>query len=280
MLRLLGPAVLAALSFCLGPVQAKPERIVSVDFCADQYVLKLAEPERIAALSHEARAAYSYMRAQAAGHRQVAPRAEDVLALRPDLIVRSYGGGPGAERFFERAGAPVLQLAFSASVADMAQELRRVGAVLGEPARAEAAAREVDARLAAVEAGEGEVSALYMTPGGVTAGPGALVHDLMQVAGLMNFQTEAGWRPLPLERLASEAPDIVLAAFFASHAEARYYWSAARHPLARKTLRTRPSVALPGAWMACGGWFLIDAVEAMARAARAAPAASAAAHVP
>ncbi|MCG8441008.1 MAG: ABC transporter substrate-binding protein, partial [Caulobacterales bacterium] len=88
------------------PAPERPARVVSLDFCADQYVLKLVERQRVLALSPDATREFSYMRAEAAGVRSVRPRAEDVILLEPDLVVRSYGGGPNAAAFFERAGVP------------------------------------------------------------------------------------------------------------------------------------------------------------------------------
>ena len=107
---------------------------------------------------------------------------------------------------------------------------------------------------------------LYMTPAGVTAGEGTLVHELFVAAGLRNFQDRPGWNPLPLERLAYERPDLIAAAFFESKTNHVDNWSAARHPVARAQLRELPVVALEGSWTSCGGWFLLDAVEALATA--------------
>jgi iron complex transport system substrate-binding protein len=107
-----------------------------------------------------------------------------------------------------------------------------------------------------------------MTPAGVTSGPGTLVHEMMNAAGIDNFQTEEGWRPLPLERLAYERPDLVAAAFFGVGTNHPDGWSAARHPVARAQLAERPRVDLEGAWTACGGWFVLDAVEALAGGGR------------
>ena len=70
-----------------------PRRIVSLDYCADQYVLKFADREDILALSPDAGKRFSYMRAAAEGIPTVRPRTADVLALQPDLVVRTYGGG-------------------------------------------------------------------------------------------------------------------------------------------------------------------------------------------
>lgn len=248
------------------PVQ--PVRVVSLDYCADQYVLKLLPRARILAVSPDAGAPFSYMRAAAHGVPQVRARAEDVLLLKPDLVVRSYGGGAEAERLFAHAGVPVLQLGYAGDLEGVRRVLLETAAGLGVPRRGAALAADMDARLARLQAREGGATALYMTPGGVTTGPGTLVDAMLRAAGLRNFQREAGWRPLPLERLAYARPDVVAAADFAGGFTAPDRWSAARHPLARAQLAERPVVPLPGAWTACGGWFILDAVEALAGAGR------------
>ncbi len=262
-------AAWSALTAC-GPAErggpeppARPMRVVSLDFCADQYVLKLIDGERILAVSPDADASYSYMRDAAEGLATVRPLAEDVLLLKPDVVVRSYGGGPNASAFFARAGIPVVQVGWASDFDGVRRVLQDMGAALGETARARTAAMDMDRRLAAIRP-RAEQTALYMTPGGVTAGPGTLIDALLQAAGLRNFEREPGWRDLPLERLAYEAPDMVAAAFFDEDQNHETHWSAARHPLARAQLRDRPTVSLQGAWTACGGWFLLDAAEALA----------------
>ncbi|MBT7370287.1 MAG: ABC transporter substrate-binding protein, partial [Gammaproteobacteria bacterium] len=80
--------------------------VVSLDYCADQYVLKLLSADRIKALSPDAVREFSYMRQAALDHPSVKPTAEEVIARKPDLIVRTYGGGPNASHFFKRLGIP------------------------------------------------------------------------------------------------------------------------------------------------------------------------------
>jgi iron complex transport system substrate-binding protein len=303
------------------PVRAM--RVVSLDYCADQYVLKLVGRDRILALSPDATRDFSYMREAAKGLPKVAPRAEDVLVLKPDLVVRSYGGGADAGAFFARAGVPVLQLGYAEDLAGVRRVLVETAAQLGERARGERIAQEMDARVVrlsentfaptvpsvsrdvaqpwrsrpstsrhgrdvyperlAHQPGEGlgtkgeesntgsasmpasKPTMLYATPGGVTSGPGSLIHELIELAGYRNFQTEPGWHPLPLERLAYEKPDRVAMAWFGRRDYNPDQWSAARHPLMR-TASAHPAIGLEGAWTACGGWFVLDAAEAMARA--------------
>ncbi len=253
------------------PGQA-PRRIVSLDYCADQYVLRFARREDILALSPDAGKSFSYLRASAAGLRQVRPRTADVIALRPDLVVRSYGGGPGIEGALGRAGVPVLQVGYPDTLAAIRAEAVRMGAALGAPEQGQSVAADMDRRLAALAARPAtRRTALYTTPGGVTTGPGTLVHDMLVAAGLTNFQTRPGWNPLPLERLAYQRPDVVAASFVGADADYVDGWNAARHPVVTRQLAPVSVVAVDGAWTACGGWFVVDAVEALARAGKARP---------
>ncbi|MCY3595964.1 MAG: ABC transporter substrate-binding protein [Rhodospirillales bacterium] len=245
-----------------------PARVVSLDYCADQFVLKLADRERILAVSPDARRAFSYMRDAAAGLPVARPVAEDVLVLKPDLVVRSYGGGPTAAAFFARAGVPVLQVEWASDLNDVVGNIERVAEGLGVPGRGAELAADMKARLAAIAAAPGGARALYMTPAGVTAGPGTLIHDILAAAGLRNFQQAPGWHPIPLERLAYAQPDLVAAGFFDAMTGFTGAWSSARHPVARRQLGGQDVVFLEGAWIACGGWFVMDAVEALARPGR------------
>lgn len=244
------------------------KRIVSLDFCADQYVLKLADRADILALSPEAVMAHSYLRAEAAGLPSVRPLAEDAIALKPDLIVRSYGGGPNAEAFFERAGIPVLTVGWAGDIDAIKRVTLEMAEGLGHTARGDTLVAQIDARLAALPVFQTSQRVLYMTPTGVTSGGGTLIDELMSAAGAENFETRAGWHSLPLERLTGEQPDIVAASFFDAPSLGQDIWSAARHPLARQQIETLPVAELSGAWTACGAWFALDAVEALAGVAQ------------
>ncbi len=279
--------VLAALLGGCGPPQsgapdlseadeARPRRIVSLDYCADQYVLRFADRERILAVSPDAGRDFSYMRDQAAGLPSVRPVVEDVLVLRPDLVVRSYGGGPRAAAMFARAGVAVHTLHRAENFPSILRTITAAADALGAPEEGREVAAETRRRLDALRQAETPLrdrvqatrgSVLYMTPAGVTTGPGSLIHELLTAAGLDNFESRPGWLPLPLERLAYEQPDLIAVAFFGSQTDQPSAWSPGRHPLIRAQLAERPSVTLEGAWTACGAWFLLDAVEALARAA-------------
>ena len=90
-----------------------------------------------------------------------------------------------------------------------------------------------------------------------------MVHEMLAEAGYENFQTQPGWRSVDLERLAYEQPDLIAAAFFGkltSHPDA---WSPMKHPVAEKQLWSKTVVPIEGAWTACAGWPILDAIEAL-----------------
>lgn len=246
-------------------------RIVSLDFCADQYALELLPREQILALSPDARAAFSYHKTRAQNIPTVRPRAEDILALQPDLILRAYGGGPQAARLFEAAGIPVINIGWAHKLGgedagSVSAVMRQTARDLGQALKGEALIANYQSRLAQLETQTPSAqTALYMTPYGVTTGPGSLVDQLMTLAGFENFQSKPGWNPLPLERLTRKQPDYIITSFFDSHDNITANWSAMRHPIASKALSAHPELKLKGAWTSCGAWFLMDAAEALSR---------------
>ncbi len=237
--------------------------VVSLDYCADQFVLGLTNRDDILAVSPNAGSTFSYMRAAAHGLPIVRPRAEDVLALSPDLVVRSYGGGVNAQAFFQRAGVRVLQIRSANNLAEVRAMIRHAAHGLGAPERGELLINEMNQRIQAAQVYPPHTAALYVTPTGYTTGPGTLVHSLFTAAGLDNYHTRAGWHPIPLERLAYKIPDVVALATFGDSANHDDAWTAFRHPVARRTMGTVPAVLLDGATTSCGAWFVADAVVAL-----------------
>ena len=267
-------AGVALLCGCKAAQQAQPDviadaphRVVSLDYCADQFVIKLADRGDIAAVSPDAVRDFSYLRGQAVGLPTVQPSAEAVLALKPDLVVRSYGGGPELAGLLERAGVAVHQIGWGEDFDAVRTNVREAAAALGQAGRGEAVVGEFDRRLETL-AKAGPLATLYLTSGGVTTGAGSMVDRMMTAAGLTNFQTRPGWNPIPLERLALEKPAMTAAAFFDDADAANDRWSSARHPIVRQTMADGPQAILDGSTTACGGWFVMDAVEALAEAGR------------
>lgn len=242
---------------------AAPRRIVSLDYCADQFVLALADREQIAGVSHGAARDDSFFRARAHGLRQTRPSLEDVLSLRPDLIVRNWGGPWDAPAVYARFHVPVLHVGdvndFTAARAD----LIRAADAFGQHARGQALARDLDRRLARLRATAPAPPppVMYLSAGGAVAGRGVMMDAVIRAAGGRNVWTGDSWTVLPLERTVETPPALIALGFFDSGRERMNAWSPSRHPVLRHALANARTVGLPPASISCEAWYDIDAAE-------------------
>jgi len=246
-----------------GFAQADPAAptLVSLDYCADQFVLALADREQILAVSKDSERRFSHLRTKAAGIPKVRAAAEDVIALQPDVVVRSFGGDARALQFYERFGIRTVQLGYAEDVQGTADVLRAVAAEIGQGARAEALIAAMPG--AAPETGR---AALYVTPGGVSAGRGTMIGSIMARAGLTNANTGEGWTELPLERLVQAPPSLMLTAFFGFDDDATDRWSVSRHPVMQRLMAGAQVIAMDESRVSCPAWLVADAAQAIARA--------------
>jgi iron complex transport system substrate-binding protein len=248
-------ALLACLMASLpvsGETAGRP-RVVSLDYCADQFVLGLADHEQILAVSPHATRKFSYLRDRAEGLPQVRALAEDVIALKPDLVIRSWGGDARALDFYKRVGIEVVQIGYASDFDGAARVTREIAGALAQEERGETLTERLEAGTTS-----GEVEALYLTPGGVTAGQGTMVDAIMRAAGLENSIEKQGWVSLPLESLVQNPPDRVLSAFFGFDDDAASNWSLSRHPVMQSILRSADTTALDEARLTCPAWFVAD----------------------
>lgn len=261
-------AVLAA----TGWADAKP-RAVSLDYCSDQYLLKLADPDQIAAVSRGGDDDYSFMRDTAAPFPKIRPEIQEASALEPDLVLRQWGGGPAAATSFARFGADVVSLGYANDFDDVKANIRMAAKALQQNPRGEALIADLEKRLSVLAARpDTNIRALYVTPGGVTAGAQTMIDAIMNAAGVVNIAAAEGksyWPPLPAEQLILAPPELVVAGFFDTDAEQINHWSAARHPALRKMMQETPSIRLSADLLSCGAWYSVDAAEQLAAAAEA-----------
>ncbi|WP_428406906.1 ABC transporter substrate-binding protein [Hyphococcus sp.] len=253
------------------PAAAQP-RAVSLDYCSDQYLLKLADPAQIAAVSRGADKDYSYMREAAAPYRRIRPSIEEVAPLEPEIVLRQWGGGASAERTFSRFGATVVTLGYPEDFDGVKANVRLIADALDQQKKGEALIAEIDRRLGALEQAKtpAPVKALYATPGGVTAGAHTMIDAILTAAGVVNLAAEAGqsyWPALPAEALILDPPGLIVAGFFDAADERINYWSASRHPALRRLFEATPTISLSPDIVSCAAWFSLDAAEAIAAGA-------------
>ena len=243
-----------------GDAEARPLRVMALDQCADQYMLALA-PEAELALSPRADDPDAWLREAAQGRRRVRPTLESALAFRPDVVVRYWGGEPRLLSRLEASGVRVLTIDDATDFAGVRADIRAVARGLDAVARGEALIGRMDRTLAAAQPERrptsARPSALYLTAGGFTAGPGTLVHAILDAAGFANAARGPGFAPVSVERIALFPPARFVLGFFD---QARGDWRGpGRHPVVRRAARGRVAAHLPAAALTCPAWFAADA---------------------
>ena len=240
-----------------------PHRVLSMNLCADQYLIALADRGQVAGLSKLARDSTISSGAREAASLPVAgASAEEVLALAPDLVLTGWEGqADAAKRLGSKARAIALPPANS--FRDITAQVRLVAAALGHPARGEALIARMDRALAAVpRTGRGRVAAEYQRRG-FLGGPDTLVDEMMRRVGLANLAARLG-RPalsrLSLEEIVAARPDMILAG---EGGPDDLGSAMVRHP----ALRAIPRVHVAEALTTCGGPAFPDAVRALSEEA-------------
>ncbi|MEZ4250248.1 MAG: ABC transporter substrate-binding protein [Polyangiales bacterium] len=193
-------------------------RIVSASTIADQVLAEILEPERIAAISEYGRSASSTPWRFAST--PTIARVEDVeaiLALRPDLVFVSNVGDPRAVTRLRESGARVFDLGAMHGLSTLLEDVRQIGVVVGEPARAERLASTYERRMRRVSAGlRGRARGMYLGPYGTVLYGGARdtsYADVLDAAGIDDVATEAGyvgWPAYAPEEVLALAPDWVV----------------------------------------------------------------------
>jgi len=257
--------MLALLVVAPAVAEARPLRVLSLDQCADQYVLALT-PEADLALSSRADDLDSWMRQAARGRPRVRPTLEAAIGFQPDVVVRYWGGEPRLLAALEKRGTRVLNIDDATDMDGVRQNLRSVSQGLGQDARGQALIAHMDRRLAqAVGGGRGR-EAVYVTPGGYTTGAGSLIDSILKAAGFRNGVIGPGYQPLGIEKIALSPPALFVRGFFQQW---RADWRGpGRHPVVARAARGRTVTDLPASTLSCPAWFAADAAALLAEAAR------------
>jgi iron complex transport system substrate-binding protein len=140
---------------------------------------------------------------------------EEVLALKPDIVVTGGFLDPAAAQAFGRLGVRVETVGIATTVAESAAQVRQLATLTGEPARGEALARRIERAATAAHRSGPPVTALVWQEGGLVPGSRTLVADLLGNGGFISQSAARGLRQgayLPLEQVLADPPRLVIAA--------------------------------------------------------------------
>lgn len=273
-MRALTPLIALVLAGCTAapapPAGQGLPTIVSLNPCSDAILAEVADPAQLLAISHYSHdpAASSMDPAAARRLRAVGGTVEEVLALRPDVVVTGTFTSPATRAAYARLGLRLEQLPIAATVAESQAQVTALARLAGHPQRGAALNRRIDAALAsaAPPPGQPELTALVWQSGGMVPGPETLIADLLHRTGFASASALRGLGQadlLPLEQVLAAPPQVILAAGNPAGNEDRQL----RHPALARLAATRRE-RLDPALLWCGGPTIIRAAERLAQIRR------------
>jgi iron complex transport system substrate-binding protein len=240
-------------------------RIVSMNVCTDQVLLTLADPEQILGLSRFARDAW--VTVDVSRYRRLSGAAEDVLVLKPDVVVASVFDKRATRELLKANGLRLAELAVPRTLAEVRDQLRELGKITGHPDRAAREVAKLDAALArarqAVAAKHYRV--LPLSRRGWVAGSDSFVGSLLVETGLFNTAGELGFAFggfASLEAIVAQKPDLLLvsqAGDFARDDGQAFLL----HPALERFYPAEKRIVLPERLTECGGVMLAEALDVL-----------------
>lgn len=238
--------------------------IVSTNPCADQLLLALAPPERIAAISHYSQepGATSIPLDVARRFRATAGTAEEVVALKPDLVLASSFDSKATLAAYERLGLKVLVLNSPTTIAASETQVRDVAAAVGAAPAGERLVAKIERAVAgATPRDAARPSAVLFIQGNfANSGPSLLTEMLMR-AGFGDGTQPFGMAysgSLPIEQILTRPPKVILD----PDPDGREA-SLRRHVLAKAGYEVTEE-RFPRSLINCGGPTIIPAMQRLA----------------
>ncbi|WP_369161507.1 ABC transporter substrate-binding protein [Candidatus Thiodiazotropha sp. LNASS1] len=248
-----------------------PQRVVSVNLCSDQLLLMLADPRQVASVSYLSRDPDSSFVADAAAAFPLNhARAEEIIRLKPDLILVTPHTNPRLRTTFEQLGYPLHQLSLGHRLEDIVEDIRQLAARLGQRSRGESLIQQMQQRLQSGAAKAAHpTTTIFLQPRGYTSGSDTLQDEALRLAGWHNLAAQQGvegYTPVPLEQVLHWQPETIFNSAYSGSGDSLAERQL-RHPALKRLLAKRPMVEIPYKYWICPGPMLADAV-ALLREAR------------
>jgi iron complex transport system substrate-binding protein len=253
-----------ALLCCAAMAAARPARIVSINPCLDAILIEVADPAQIAGISHYSRdpRATSIPLEKASRFAATSGTAEEIIALKPDLVLSGIPAAPSTLAVLARLKVPVASFGIATSVAESRRQVQAIAAAVGHPERGAPLVARIDAAMAAAHRPGRPVPALIWQGGGLVPGRGTLVDELMRHAGLYNQSAGFGlrnWDVLPLELLAARPPQLL---FIDTTADDPML----HHPVLDRLAKRMKREPFPERLLSCAGPTIVPAVARLSAA--------------
>lgn len=204
----------AALAWASQASAGPPQRIASLNKCADQLLVTLVEPSRIASVSPIATDAFSFLAERLKDLPANSGRGESILLSNADLVLAGAFESHVRRQLLLRQGFEVAILDVWESLDHGKRQIRVLSRRLGAEPEGERLIGDIDAALARSRAiAPAARSVLVLQRRGYTPGDSGILNELLRHMGLVPYSDRLGLPNggrVPLERLVVDPPDYIL----------------------------------------------------------------------
>lgn len=247
----------------------RPQRIVSMNLCTDELLMRIVDPARIAGITYlskqpvNAPLGLDHIASKLAVNHGLA---EEVIKLKPDLILAGTYTTPTAVALLRSLGYRVEIFTGEKTLDDARANIRKLGALTGDTGKAEQVIADFDARLAQLQAeipsGEKPVFA-DIGVNNYIAGNATLYAEIVNAGGYRTLGQALGfsdYRNVPLEQVLTLRPALISTATPWTNPPSMSTM-ALGHPALRALVARTQQVTIPERYTTCGAPSLLGAVE-------------------
>ncbi|TMJ81514.1 MAG: ABC transporter substrate-binding protein [Alphaproteobacteria bacterium] len=245
-------------------------RIASMNVCTDQLLLPLADPEQILGLSPFSRDAWqSWAADDARKYPRLSGGAEDVLVLKPDVVVASLFDKRSTRELLKAQGLRVTEFSVPRNADEVKAQIRKMGEIAGHSDRATAEIVRIDGAVARARnvVLEKHYSVLPLSRRGWVFGKDSLISSLLSEVGLFNAAADlelgtGGFASL--ETIVKTRPDLLVVSEAGDRAEddGRAFLL---HPALERFYPLEKRIVLPERLTVCGGVMLAEALDVLVK---------------
>jgi len=209
--------------------------VASINLCADQLVMLLAEDSQIRSLSnlsHQEAGSYYFERAREYPVNE--GNAEQILNLQPDVVIAGQYSSPHTLALLREVGLEVHILPIADSIEQMFENIESVSRWVGQE-----------------------------DPNGYTSGASSLRGEVIELAGFRNAASEAGiesYGKLSLEAPINLNPDALIESPYSPGTWSRAQ-AMSQHPALRSAGIDPQIIPIPSRMMVCAGPWTLDVIE-------------------
>jgi iron complex transport system substrate-binding protein len=242
-------------------------RVASMNVCTDQLLLPVADPEQIVGLSPFSRAAW--LTKDPRPYPMLSGSAEDVLVLRPDVVIASMFDKRSTRELLKQHGLRLIELPVPRNLREVKDQIRQLGEIAGHPDRATAEIARLDAALARARhaIADKHYRILQLTRRGWVEGSDSFISSLLSEAGLFNTAGELGFKfggYASLETIVNLKPDLLVVSHAGSvaHDDGQAFLL---HPALERFYPPQKRIVIPEGLTECGGGMLAEALDVLVR---------------